>query len=67
MIHFWVYTIGVAAMVPSLYLFLRGWQAMEPLVAISSLVAFAGVAVFAVVVFGAPAQQRVGMTQANIG
>ena len=40
---------------------------MEPLVAISSLVIFAGVLVFAVVVFKSPAPQCVGMTPASLG
>jgi peptidoglycan/LPS O-acetylase OafA/YrhL len=61
-IHFWVYTPGVAAMVPALYMFLKGYPAMEPLVALTSLVTFAGVMVFAVVVFRAPARQQVGAT-----
>ena len=66
-VHYWVYTIGVAALVPTLYLLLRGFGAMEPLVAISSLVIFAGVLVFAVVVFKSRAPQRVGMTPASLG
>jgi hypothetical protein len=61
-IHYWVYTIGVAGLVPSLYMLLKGNAAMEPLVAISSLVTFAGVLVFAVVVFRPAAQHRVGMS-----
>jgi cbb3-type cytochrome oxidase subunit 1 len=65
MIHFWVYTLGVAAMVPSLYMFLKGFAAMEPLVAITSLVTFAGVIVFAVVVFKAPVP-RTEMTPAGL-
>jgi hypothetical protein len=65
MIHFWVYTLGVAAMVPSLYLFLMGFAAMEPLVALTSLVTFAGVIVFAVVVFRSPVR-RAEMTPAGL-
>jgi hypothetical protein len=65
MIHFWVYTLGVAAMVPSLYLFLKGFAAMEPLVALTSLVTFAGVIVFAVVVFRSPVR-RAEMTPAGL-
>jgi hypothetical protein len=64
MIHFWVYTLGVAAMVPSLYLFLKGFAAMEPLVALTSLVTFAGVIVFAVVVLKSPVP-RAAMTPAG--
>lgn len=66
-VHFWVYTTGVAVMVPSLYMFLRGFPAMEPLVAISSLVTFAGVLVFAVTVFRAPAAQRAAIAPASAG
>ena len=65
--HFWVYTAGVAAMVPSLYLFLRGFVVIEPLVAISSLVTFAGVGIFAVVVFKPEVRQRAGMSPASLG
>lgn len=66
-IHFWVYTLGVAAMVPALYLYLKGFAAMEPLVALTSLVTLAGVLVFAVVVFKAPAQQPARVTSASLG
>lgn len=65
-IHFWVYTAGVAAMVPSLYLLLRGFAALEPVVVVSSLVTFAGVLLFAVVVFRTPAPQRIAMTPASL-
>ena len=65
MVHFWVYTLGVAGMVPSLYLFLKGFAAVEPLVALSSLVTFAGVVVFAVVVFRAPVP-RAAMAPAGL-
>jgi hypothetical protein len=65
MIHFWVYTLGVAAMVPALYMFLKGFAAMEPLVALTSLVTFAGVIVFAVVVFRSPVP-RAAMTSAGL-
>ena len=65
MIHFWVYTLGVAAMVPSLYLLLKGFAAMEPLVALTSLVTFVGVIVFAVVVFRSPVR-RAGMSPAGL-
>ena len=57
MIHFWVYTVGVVAMVPSLYMLLKGFAAIEPLVAIASLVTFAGVTLFAVVVFRSPVRR----------
>src|SRR5215217_1823705 len=42
-IQFWAHTLGVAAMAVSLYLLLKGNTAVEPVVAISSLVTFAGV------------------------
>ena len=66
MFHFWVYTLGVAALVPSLYMLLKGYVAFEPLVALTSLVTFAGVIVFAVVVFRSPAP-RAQMTPAGLG
>ena len=49
--HFGVYTVGVLVMVVSLYFLLQGNTALEPLVAISSIVTFIGVLIFAVVVF----------------
>jgi hypothetical protein len=57
MIQFGVYTLGVVIMVPSLYLLLQGNAGAEPFVAISSLIAFLGVAIFAFIVF-APAPAR---------
>ncbi len=65
MVHFWVYTLGVAGMVPSLYLFLKGFAALEPLVALTSLVTFAGVIIFAMVVFRSPVR-RAEMTPAGL-
>lgn len=50
-IHFWVYVASVAVMSPSLYALYLGNPGVEPLLAISSLTAFAAVVVFAVVVF----------------
>ncbi|UUP18372.1 hypothetical protein [Nitratireductor thuwali] len=50
-LQYWVYTAGVAVMVPSLYLLLLGYAAIEPLVALSSLVSAAGVLMFAVIVY----------------
>jgi hypothetical protein len=50
-IHFWLYLVSVAVMTPSLYLMYLGYTAFEPLLAISSLTAFASVLVFAFVVF----------------
>ncbi|MEO5805662.1 hypothetical protein [Devosia sp.] len=50
-IHYYVYTLGVAVMAVSLYLLLKGNVALEPVVAASSLVTFAGVIIFAWTVF----------------
>lgn len=50
-VQFGVYTAGVLVMTPALYLLLRGNPAMEPIVATGSLIAFAGVALFAFIVF----------------
>jgi len=51
MLQYWVYTTGVVIMVPSLYMMLQGNSAMEPVVAVASLITFAGVLLFAVIVF----------------
>jgi multisubunit Na+/H+ antiporter MnhF subunit len=51
MIQYAVYTFGVAVLIPSLYLMLSGNTAVEPIVAVSSLIAFAGVLLFAVIIF----------------
>ena len=50
-IHFAVYTTGVAIMAVSLYFLLLGVTALEPVVAVSSLIVFAGVLIFAWTVF----------------
>jgi hypothetical protein len=50
-IQYGVYTTGVVVMTPSLYFMLMGNPAFEPLVAVSSLVGFAGVLLFAFLVF----------------
>jgi hypothetical protein len=50
-IHFWSYLGAVAVMSPSLYLLYLGYTSVEPLLAISSLVAFASVLLFAFMVF----------------
>ena len=63
-IHYWLYAGAVTVLVPSLYLLYLGYAAIEPLVALASLLAFAGVLVFGVVVFRAPGAQRLGMTPA---
>jgi hypothetical protein len=51
LIQYGVYTLGVAIMAFSLYLLLQGNTALEPFVAISALITFAGVLLFAWVVF----------------
>jgi drug/metabolite transporter (DMT)-like permease len=51
MIQYFVYTAGVAVLVPALYLMLTGNPSMEPVVAVASLIAFAGVLLFAVIIF----------------
>ena len=51
MIQYLVYTLGVAIMGVSLYLLLSGNVGMEPIVAASSLIAFAGVLLFAWIVW----------------
>ena len=51
LVQYGIYTVGVAVMAPSLYLMLTGHEAMEPVVALSSFVAFAGVFLFAIIVF----------------
>ena len=51
MIQFVVYTLGVVVMAASLYLLLSGNVGMEPIVAVSSLITFAGVLLFAWIVW----------------
>ena len=51
MIQYVVYTAGVALMSGSLYLLLSGNAGMEPIVAVSSLITFAGVLLFAWIVW----------------
>jgi len=55
MIQYVVYTLGAAVMGASLYLLLSGNAGAEPAVAISSIVTFAGVLIFAWIVW-APAR-----------
>lgn len=60
LIHYGIYTAGVAVMSVGLYFMLLGNTALEPMVATGSIVTLIGVLVFAVVVFakartGAPA------------
>jgi hypothetical protein len=51
MIQYAVYTAGVALLVPALYLMLTGNPSLEPIVAVASVIAFAGVLMFAVIIF----------------
>jgi len=51
MIQYGVYTLGVLIMIPSLYFLLLGNPAIEPLVALGSLITFAGVILFAFILF----------------
>lgn len=51
MIQYAVYTAGVALLVPALYLMLTGNPSLEPVVAVASFIAFAGVLLFAVIIF----------------
>ena len=51
MIQYYVYTTGVAVLVPALYLMLLGNTAMEPIVAAASIVIFIGVLLFAFIIF----------------
>jgi hypothetical protein len=51
MIQYAVYTAGVALLVPALYLMLTGNPSLEPLVAGASVIAFAGILMFAVIIF----------------
>lgn len=51
LIQYGVYTLGVAVMGVSLYLLLQGNTGVEPIVAVSSLIAFAGVLLFAWIVW----------------
>jgi hypothetical protein len=60
MIQYGVYTLAVVVMTPSLYFMLQGNAAMEPLVAISSFVALAGVLLFGYIVFARDQPETVG-------
>ena len=64
MIQYYVYTAGVTLMMPSLYMMLMGNTAMEPIVALASLITLAGVLLFAVIIFSG-AQNAVRPTAAS--
>lgn len=53
-IQFWVYVPSIAVLSATLYLFYLGSRALEPVLAIGSLVAFAGALLFAYIVFAGP-------------
>lgn len=63
-VHYGVYTLGVAVMGPALYLMLSGNPALEPLVAVSSLVTFAGVLLFGYTVFAKDQRSTIGSARA---
>lgn len=50
-VQYGIYIVGVIVMGASLYLLLGGNTSVEPIVAVSSLVTFAGVLLFAVIIF----------------
>lgn len=50
-VHFWTYAPAAVVMAPSLYLLYLGYGAVEPLLAVASLVAFGSVVLFAFIVF----------------
>lgn len=54
-VQYYVYTGGVIVMTPALYLLLTGIPSLEPVVAVSSLVVFAGVLMFAAIIVRTPA------------
>lgn len=60
-IQYWIYAPSVAVLSVALYFMLRGNMALEPVVAISSLVVLLGIVLFAVVVF-AKSEARVSLT-----
>ncbi|MGX7872664.1 hypothetical protein ACVDG5_007305 [Mesorhizobium sp. ORM6] len=52
MVHYGLYNIGLVIMLPALYLMLHGgYSALEPVVAVGSLIVAAAVLIFAFVVF----------------
>lgn len=57
MAHYAIYTVGVVVMTVSLYAMLSGTPGFETTVAVGSLITFAGVLVFAWVIF-TPASSR---------
>ena len=58
-LQYWVYATGVVVMVPSLYIMYLGYPALEPLVAVSSLIVLLGALMFAVVIYGRETSPRI--------
>jgi cbb3-type cytochrome oxidase subunit 1 len=56
MVQYGVYTLGVLIMIPALYMLLLGNPQYEPLVAGGSLITFAGVILFAFIIFSGERQ-----------
>ena len=52
-VQYAIYTFGVVVMTISLYLYLSGNPSMEPVVAVSSIITFIGVFLFAFILFSA--------------
>lgn len=50
-VQYYVYTVGVAVQTTSLYFLLSGYPQAEPALVVSSLLTFAGVAMFAFIIF----------------
>lgn len=50
-LQYGAYTIGLIIMLPALFLMLRGNQALEPVVAIGSMITAAAILLFAVILF----------------
>ncbi|ATU90975.1 hypothetical protein [Phyllobacterium zundukense] len=62
MVHYAIYTFGLIIMLPALYFMELGNPQLEPLLGIASLITFAGVLVFAVVIFS---RESVGVHEAR--
>ncbi|ANN62037.1 hypothetical protein EFV37_34530 (plasmid) [Mesorhizobium loti] len=58
MVHYGLYNVGLVVMLPALYLMLhQGYTAIEPVVAVGSLIVAAAVLVFAFVVFSSASER----------
>jgi cytochrome c oxidase assembly factor CtaG len=56
-----IHMIGLAIMIPALYVMLKGNESAEPIVAGGSLVVYAGVILFGWIVFAGESRQSAGM------